>query len=115
VFGEGLQCPHNRRLHIIFQYVSFFVAYSALQHVRVTKEAYGPVTTICGWAKGCEEPVYLVSNLASGHAACHYYQKRYRIETFFSDPKSRGFHLHKSHISKADRLSRLLIACCLAC
>jgi hypothetical protein len=86
----------------------------AFQNVRVTKAAYGPVTTICCWAKGCAEPLYLVSNLASGHEACHYYQKRYRIETFFSDQKSRGFHLHKSHISKADRLSRLLIACCLA-
>ena len=40
--------------------------------------------------------------------------KRFRIETFFSDQKSRGFHLHKSHISNPERLSRLLIACCLA-
>lgn len=27
------------------------------------------------------------------------YAKRFRIETFFSDQKSRGFHLHKSHLS----------------
>src|SRR5436309_6438702 len=46
--------------------------------------------------------------------ACRYYQKRFRIETFFSDQKSRGFHLHKSHISDPQRLSRLLIAACLA-
>ena len=32
----------------------------AFQNVRVTKDAYGPVTTICCWAKGCEEPLYLV-------------------------------------------------------
>src|SRR5712691_9046248 len=32
----------------------------------------------------------------------------------FSDPKSRGFHLHKSHLSNPQRLSRLLIAACLA-
>ena len=37
-----------------------------------------------------------------------------RIETFFSDQKSRGFHIHKSHISDPQRLSRLLIAACLA-
>ena len=86
----------------------------AFQNVRVTKAAYGPVTTICCWAKGCQEPMYLVSNLSSGKEACRYYQKRFRIETFFSDQKSRGFNLHKSHISKAERLSRLLIACCLA-
>ena len=42
------------------------------------------------------------------------YLKRFRIETFFSDQKSRGFHLHKSHISDPERLSRLLIAACLA-
>jgi hypothetical protein len=27
--------------------------------------------------------------------ACRYYQKRFRIETFFSDQQSRGFHIHK--------------------
>jgi hypothetical protein len=42
------------------------------------------------------------------------YQKRFRIETFFSDQKSRGFHIHQSHISDPQRLSRLLIAACLA-
>jgi hypothetical protein len=36
------------------------------------------------------------------------------IETFFSDQKSRGFRLHKSHISESTRLSRLLMAACLA-
>jgi hypothetical protein len=36
------------------------------------------------------------------------------IETFFSDQKSRGFHIHKSHIADPQRLSRLLIAVCLA-
>src|SRR4029453_1842870 len=46
--------------------------------------------------------------------ACRLYAKRFRIETFFSDQKSRGFHIHKSHISDVQRLSRLLIAACLA-
>jgi len=52
--------------------------------------------------------------MASAEEACRYYQKRFRIETFFSDQKSRGFHIHKSHISDPQRLSRLLIAACLA-
>jgi hypothetical protein len=42
------------------------------------------------------------------------YSKRFRIETFFSDQKSRGFHLHQSHLADPQRLSRLLIAACLA-
>ncbi len=36
------------------------------------------------------------------------------IETLFSDQKSYGFHLHLSHLSDPTRLSRLLIAACLA-
>jgi hypothetical protein len=86
----------------------------AFQNVRVTAAAYGPVTTICCWATGYKEPIYLVSNLKSSSQACRYYEKRFRIEPFFSDQKSRGFHLHKSHIANPERLTRLLIACCLA-
>jgi hypothetical protein len=36
------------------------------------------------------------------------------IETFFADQKSRGFHLHKSHLADPTRLARLLMAACLA-
>ena len=86
----------------------------ACQHVRLTAEAYGPVTTICGRAQGGKEPLSLVSNLALGHQACRWYPKRFRIETFVSEQKSRGVHVHKSHISTSDRLSGLWIACCLA-
>ncbi len=46
--------------------------------------------------------------------AIRYYQTRFRIETFFSDQKSRGFNIQKSHIEDPQRLSRLLIATCLA-
>jgi Transposase DDE domain len=86
----------------------------ALQEARVTREAYGPILVLCCWAKGYQEPLYLVSNMPTAEEACRWYQKRFRIETFFSDQKSRGFHLHKSHISDPQRLSRLLIAACLA-
>src|SRR5438094_6348149 len=41
------------------------------------------------------------------------YKKRFRIETFFSDQKSRGFNIQKSHITDPQRLPRLLIASCL--
>ena len=47
-------------------------------------------------------------------AAIVLYRKRAHIETFFSDQKSRGFHLHKSHLREPARLTRLLIAACLA-
>jgi hypothetical protein len=79
-----------------------------------TAEGYGPIRIIGCWAKGYQEPLYLVTNLSSAEEACQLYSKRFRIETFFSDQKSRGFHLHKSHLSDPKRLSRLLIAACLA-
>jgi Transposase DDE domain len=79
-----------------------------------TAQAYGPVRLICCWAKGYQDPLYVVTNMASAEEACRLYSKRFRIETFFSDQKSRGFHVHKSHLSDPKRLSRLLIAACLA-
>jgi DDE family transposase len=85
-----------------------------LKEVAVTREAYGPVMLLCCWAKGHAEPLYLVSNMSSAEEAIDYYQKRFRIETFFSDQKSRGFNIHKSHLTDPQRLSRLLIASCLA-
>ena len=69
---------------------------------------------IAWWEAGYEEPIYLVSNMELAAEACLWYDKRFRIETSFSDQKSRGFHLHRSHISDLKRLSRLLIAACLA-
>ena len=85
-----------------------------LQEVYCTREAYGPIMVLCGWAKGYHEPLYVVSNMATAEDACRWYEKRFRIETFFSDQKSRGFHIHKSHMSDVQRLSRLLLAACLA-
>lgn len=85
-----------------------------LKEVKFTRNAYGPVMVLCCWEKGYVEPQYLVSNLSTAEESITYYKKRFRIETFFSDQKSRGFNIHKSHIEDPDRLSRLLIASCLA-
>lgn len=87
---------------------------SALHDVLFTRQAYGPVLVILWWEREYKEPIYLVTNLLLIEEACRFYRKRMRIETFFSDQKSRGFHLHKSHISDPQRLARLMIAACLA-
>lgn len=86
----------------------------ALRDARMTEEAYGPILLLCCWAQGYKAPLYLVTNMASADEACRLYAKRFRIETFFSDQKSRGFHLHKSHVADPTRLARLVIAACLA-
>jgi hypothetical protein len=79
-----------------------------------TRQEYGPVTVIAWWATEASKPIYLVSNLELAAEACQWYRKRFHIETFFSDQKSRGFHIHKSHLSDPQRLFRLLMAACLA-
>jgi hypothetical protein len=77
-------------------------------------EGYGPVLVIAWWKEGCEAPIYLVSNMECVDEACYLYGYRFTIETFFSDQKSRGFNLNKSHISDPERIARFLIASCLA-
>ena len=85
-----------------------------LTDVRLTQEAYGPVMLLWCWAKGYKEPLHVLTNMASAEAACRLYAKRFRIATFCADQKSRGFHVHQSHLSDPVRLSRLLMAACLA-
>ncbi len=86
----------------------------SLPAVTLRSQGYGPVHAIAWWEQGYDEPIYLLTNIQAVAEACQWYRKRARIETFFSDQKSRGFHLHKSHLSDPARLSRLMIAACLA-
>lgn len=86
----------------------------SLPHVGFTQDNYGPVHAVAWWRKGCKEPIYLISNMELAGEICYWYKKRFLIETFFSDQKSRGFNLHKSHLSDPMRLSRLMMAACLA-
>lgn len=86
----------------------------AVRAAYITAEKYGPVSVLGLWEAKYEEPIYLVTNMSDLKAAVKLYRKRAHIETFFSDVKSRGFQLHKSHLSDPSRLMRLLIASCLA-
>jgi hypothetical protein len=86
----------------------------AVRPAWMTAEQYGPVSILAIWEAASAEPIYLVTNMADLDAALAAYRKRAPIETFFSDHKSRGFHIHKSHLSDPQRLARLLIASCLA-
>ena len=79
-----------------------------------TGRGYGPVMGMTWWRKDCKEPIHLVTNMQDPDEACRFYGKRFKIETFFSDEKGRGFHLQKSHLSDPSRLNRLLMAAFLA-
>jgi len=86
----------------------------SLEEVSFTRQRYGPILAVAWWRKNYQEPIYLVSNLDLVEEVCHWYQRRFKIETFFSDQKSRGFNLHKSHLSNPQRLAKLMLAACLA-
>ena len=88
----------------VFQYLN----------VGFTQKATLKTNLVGWWSDKYEKPIYLISNLTSKYLTCRHYQRRYRIETFFSDQKSRGFNIHKSHLSDPARVSRLLVAACLA-
>lgn len=83
-------------------------------NILFAADRYGPVMAISRWRKDCKESIFLVTNMDCAEKACRYYEKRFRIEAFFSDSESRGFDLHKSYLSDPHRLSRLMIAVCLA-
>jgi len=89
---------------------------SVAKHDQVgfTQDASVLVNLIGWWGSRYEKPIYLITNIANPYQACKFYKRRFQIETFFSDQKSRGFHIHKSHLSDPLRLSRMLIAACLA-
>ncbi len=79
-----------------------------------TSREYGPLNAIAWWGEGYEEPIYLLTNLQDTDEACQWYQKRALIETLFSDQKSRGFGIDKSHLTDPEKLHRLLVGACLA-
>ncbi len=108
IFADMKRCGLDYR-DAIFNMDSSFDTRAARKLLQ-----YGPISILALWEAAYEAPIYLVTNMVDLDAAFALYQQRAQIETFFSDQKSRGFHLHKSHLSDPQRLSRLLIAACLA-
>src|SRR5919202_701503 len=86
----------------------------AVRPAWITAAQYGPVSMLAILGAAYEEPLYLVTTMLDLDGALALYRKRAHIETFFSDQKSRGFHLHQSHLRDPQRLARLLIVSCLA-
>ena len=85
-----------------------------LTQAYFTQQGYGPVN-LTVWHQGrYKQAIYLLSNLHYAPDITKCYKKRFKIETFFSDQKSRGFNLHRSHLKDPERLAKLLIATCLA-
>lgn len=80
----------------------------------MTEDRYGPITLLTLWEAAYDAPLYLVTNMDDAEAAVALYRQRAHIETFFSDQKSRGFQIHRSHVGDPQRLSRFLMVACFA-
>jgi len=60
-----------------------------LTDLLFTAQGFGPVLLGAVWEKGQKEPLLLVTNLDFLADARFWYKRRFGIETFFSDQKSR--------------------------
>ena len=86
----------------------------ALENVQMTAARYGPILLLGIWDTNQDTPIYLVTSLSDATVAADWYRLRFRIEGMFANHKSRGFHIHKSHLNKPERLARLVLASSLA-
>lgn len=88
--------------------------FMSVQNVAYTKKRYGPMSVTVWHEAKWDNPIYLLSNFELSFDTAYYYKKRWSIETFFGDIKSRGFNIHKSKLSDNQRVAKILIVACLA-
>lgn len=88
--------------------------YFLLNGHYMTQKAYGPVHLLYWKEPKYKDPLLLVSNIEWPDLVVKYYKKRFGIETFFSDIKSRGFHITRTKVSNPQTLAHLLIVAALA-
>jgi hypothetical protein len=77
-------------------------------------EQVGPLNILVVWNKKEMNHWFFVTNFSSLKEAKKWYQKRFSIETLFSDVKGRGFHLDKTRVWNPQRVNRLLFAVAIA-
>ena len=86
-----------------------------MESVAITQQRFvNGINALVWHGKRYKDPLYLLTNLDNAPDACDAYQKRFLIETLFSDVKSRGFHFHKTRLKNPEKIHRLLIAVALA-
>ena len=88
--------------------------FMTVNNVAYTKKRHGWLNATVWHEAQWDKPIYLLSNFELCFDTARYYQKRWSIETFFGDIKSRGFNIHKSKLTDPQRVAKLLIVACLA-
>jgi hypothetical protein len=69
-----------------------------------------PMANAVYWkGKGHSKPLFLLTNMELGYEACHYYKRRFKIETLFKHLKSGGFYLHKTRLKCPLKVANLII------
>jgi hypothetical protein len=82
--------------------------------VRLTcKHDAGWYFLVIHWAKGEDEPWFLVSDQPDTRQLIRRYRIRMWIEEMYGDMKRHGFDLEATHLADAERISRLVLAVCL--
>lgn len=82
-------------------------------NVRLTaKHCFGPVNIFACWEKPYDEPLLLTYHLPPSwtESVRATYGRRFWTEPLFGDCKEAGFRLTETHLTQADRLSRLFLA-----
>ena len=85
-----------------------------LQQVYLSQGKYGPVNLAITWNPDEDEPWYIVTDQVADYYTLVGYSRRMWIEEMFGDFKDGRFHLQKSRLWQPERLSRLLLALCIA-
>jgi hypothetical protein len=75
----------------------------------------GPVWLVLHWARGEEEPWFLVSDRSPEHPTplIRTYKRRMWMEEMFGDMKGHGFDLESTHLRHAKRIERLILGVCI--
>jgi hypothetical protein len=83
--------------------------------VRLTRRHnVGWFWLVLHWEKGYDEPWYLLSDRAGTHDLLRLYRVRMWTEEMYGDLKGHGFDLEATHLDEEARISRLVLAVCIA-
>jgi hypothetical protein len=77
------------------------------------KHAAGPYWLTIHWAKGEDEPWFLLSDCTDERTLIRLYGIRMWTEELYGDLKGHGFDLEATHLDDADRIARLVLAVCI--
>lgn len=75
---------------------------------------FGPAWVVLHWKEGEDDPWLLAATDSDTRRLLRLYGKRSRIESMYSDMKTRGFDLQKTRLRTAERIERLMLGIALA-